>query len=571
MNFYGLKIIRFLIVFLPTITLNGQSAFPGAEGFGANASGGRGGRVIYVSNLNISGPGSLADALQQSGPRYILFKVSGIIQGTISVPNRNGDFTLAGQTSPNGIIIRGLEFYNENQPSVSNIIVRHIRSRIGDRQLFPSPNWIAEDGLTLGGVHNGIIDHCSFQHASDEAVDISRSSKITIQNSVLAETIGDHASLGGMLINYSDSSSILDSISIIKNVWNRIGGRMPEISCETPFCNNKVLNIELSNNLFWDPQIELWYEGITGFNGNFFLKMNAINNLSIARNSYGNGMFHHDLLHFSQNQLYFSGNRINLYNNLSDYQLFYCCNDFKGSEPNSDLGQAKLLSSRLPFPNINYLPTSDLKSYIQNNAGAFPRDQMDSRLMQNISLNSINTTPVSIPLANDPFNLLTATSIPQDTDLDGMPDYWETLQGLNPGIQDHNNLDLSQKITSVSGYTNLECYLNCLSDALVSGFTNEKCSINGFTTSISDYHNQVNLFKIYPNPGISEIIIEGPVTNFDLVIFDQLGKIKFQYDNLTTLSVIPLDELTSGLYFFQFFKSSDQTIIEIQKFLKTGE
>jgi hypothetical protein len=282
-------------------------------------------------------------------------------------------------------------------------------------------------------------------------------------------------------------------------------------------------------------------------------------------------MFHHDLLHFSQNQLHFSGNRINLYNNLSDYQLFYCCNDFKGSEPNSDLGLAQILSSRLPFPIINYLPTADLKSYIQNNAGAFPRDQMDSRLMQNISLNSINITPVNIPVANDPFILSTGNSSPQDSDLDGMPDYWEILQGLNPGIQDHNNLNLSQKITSVTGYTNLECYLNCLSDALVSGFTTDNCRINGFTTSVSNNQKQLNLFKIYPNPGGSEIFVKGPETNFDLIIYDQLGKIKFKYDNLTTLSLLRLDDFVSGFYFFQFFNSSDKSIIEIQKFLKSRD
>jgi hypothetical protein len=55
--------------------------------------------------------------------------------------------------------------YNDAQPSVSNIIIRHVRSRIGDRNLFPTSNWLADDGITLGGVHDGIIDHCSFAHA----------------------------------------------------------------------------------------------------------------------------------------------------------------------------------------------------------------------------------------------------------------------------------------------------------------------------------------------------------------------------------------------------------------------
>jgi pectate lyase len=80
-------------------------SFPGAEGFGASASGGRGGQVIYVTNLNPNGPGSLNEALARQGKRYILFKVSGIIDAAAEVIY--GDVTIAGQTSPGGIIVRG--------------------------------------------------------------------------------------------------------------------------------------------------------------------------------------------------------------------------------------------------------------------------------------------------------------------------------------------------------------------------------------------------------------------------------------------------------------------------------
>ncbi|MDO9022544.1 MAG: hypothetical protein Q7V43_36815, partial [Myxococcales bacterium] len=84
-----------------TTPSSGLRAFPGAEGFGANATGGRGGRVIYVTNLNASGPGSFQDAVQQTGPRYVLFKVSGVINGDVQM--NVGDLTIAGQTSPGGI------------------------------------------------------------------------------------------------------------------------------------------------------------------------------------------------------------------------------------------------------------------------------------------------------------------------------------------------------------------------------------------------------------------------------------------------------------------------------------
>ncbi len=233
-------------------------AFPGAEGFGAFATGGRGGKVNYVTNLNTEGQGSLQAALNESGKRYILFKVSGVINGTVEVPPGHGDFTIAGQTSTNGIIIRGFQSYNGDDRSSGNFVIRHLRSRIGDIDNYPSNAWLGADGLTLGGVHNAIIDHCSFGQANDEAVDISRSSGLTIQNCMLSETLGGHSYLGGMLINYSSPQSRMDSLSIHHNIWNRMGGRMPEISCETSYCNGKSLNIELSSNVFYDPRIEMW-------------------------------------------------------------------------------------------------------------------------------------------------------------------------------------------------------------------------------------------------------------------------------------------------------------------------
>lgn len=529
-----------------------QPAFPGAEGFGAGASGGRGGRVVYVTNLNVSGPGSLQEALDLEEPRYILFKVSGVVHGTVSVQPGRGNFTIAGQTSPGGIIVRGLEMYNGSQASVSNIIIRHIRSRIGDRNLFPTSNWLADDGITLGGVHNGIIDHCSFAHAGDEAVDISRSSRLTIQHCLLAETLGGHAYLGGMLINYSDAASRLDSLSIHHNIWNRIGGRMPEISCETPYCGGQTIRLELSNNLFWDPQIELWYEGITGFGSNFYLRMNAVSNISVARPSYGNGMFHHDLLHFSQNSLYFYGNRLSLYPQLADFELFYCCNDFPTSYPNTDLGQAYRPFTLHPFPTVTYYTVSDLPVYLASNAGAFPRDAMDTRLNGYILNNNMIDLPVEEAGASDAFVLNNALPPFADSDNDGMPDYWESSHGTNPAVQDHNGTGLSQSITGVAGYTNLECYLNCLSDALVAGSSTPACGIQAFTTSVGETEKTGGIVSIFPNPASGAVFIrqtdEIPV---EVMVFTMQGTLVLQQALETTTGRLETGNLPPGCYFLE--------------------
>ncbi len=249
-----------IVCFVNTTYIAGQTpAFPGAEGFGANATGGRGGQVIYVTNLNCNGPGSLNEALAVPGAKYILFKVSGVIQCAAQV--LYGDVTLAGQTSPGGIIVRGLvvdEIY-EPEGTGNNIIVRHLRSRPQNPDTYPGTGWILDDGLRLDGAQDIIVDHCSFANALDEATQISNSQNISIQYCQLAETIGYHYIYGGMLINYSEPDHPQQNISIHHNVWNRIGGRFPEISCESPYCNAYPLNIELSNNLLWDINTTLWY------------------------------------------------------------------------------------------------------------------------------------------------------------------------------------------------------------------------------------------------------------------------------------------------------------------------
>ena len=215
---------------------SGVRAFPGAEGFGAAATGGRGGRVIYVTTTAESGPGSLTAALEAAGARYILFKVSGRIDLSARIPH--GDVTIAGQTSPGGVVLRGL-FADEDPfcnsrcgagvTGVHNVVVRHLRSRPS----FRGSNGLIEgDGVRLRHMRNVIVDHVSAGNATDEAFEISYSSNVTVQDSLLGETVGDHADRGGMLINYSNPAGgyPLDAIAVIRTVWVRSRGRYPEIA-----------------------------------------------------------------------------------------------------------------------------------------------------------------------------------------------------------------------------------------------------------------------------------------------------------------------------------------------------
>lgn len=515
-------------------------SFPGAEGFGAVATGGRGGSVYYVTNLNCSGPGSLQNGLNQVGAKYILFKVSGVIPCAAEV--FKGDVTIAGQTSPGGIIVRGIildEIYEQNTHS-RNVIIRHLRSRPKPTQTLPNQGYVLDDGLRLDGASNVIVDHCSFANAIDESVQISHSRNITIQNSMLSETLGEHFHLGGMLVNYSRADHPQDNISIHHNVWNRIGGRFPELSCESPFCSSAPLNIEITSNLFWDQQIQTWYNACTSGGSdctNFRLNLNFTNNYSVVRSTYNGPLASADFLSNASNRLFVSGNRLNRYAQYSDYQLFYCCNDFNTNAPNTSLGTAQRLTTRHSFPLITLTTATDLPTYAAKNVGAFPRDPMDRRLLAPIASNTIASQAINgTDYFNDAFLLDTAPPPPTDTDNDGIPNDWETVNGLNPNVQDHNGTQLSKKFTGVEGYTNLECYLNELSDKLVGQTSVVVIPPSTTITGIELTPSERISASVSPNPAESGIVVKvtgqtGSPWRFELL--DALGRVVLQENNIS--------------------------------------
>jgi len=453
------------------------AAFPGAEGFGAYATGGRGGSVIYVTNLNADGAGSLQWAIDQPGARYILFKVSGLIDTQIHLTN--GNVTIAGQTSPGGITIRGLvtdESPYQDQavqaPAdfAENWILQHIRIRPG----LTAPG---DDGLRLRYTRNAIVDHVSIGNAIDEAIEISYSHDITVQNTIIAETVGSHSFYGGVLMNYSNPAYgfKLDNVSLHHNIFNRIEGRLPEGSRESAAAANSYMNLELSNNLYWDPRFFVELGQSTGVVTNgagdpypIYWNLNAVNNYFQVGSSFPYSMFDDLILRRSGNHLFVSGNKMNLYPTRSDYQLFYCCNDYSSvTDPSNSAGLAQKLLTRNAFPAITYTPTNQLRTYLLNNAGAWPRDPMDTRLMGFVASNTIsgaapNTNPAGDGLL--PAYVGSPPAAPTDTDSDGMPDTWEVTKGTNPNVANTNAHTLS-----AVGYTDLEVYLNELSTIRITG------------------------------------------------------------------------------------------------------
>ena len=146
------------------------TAFPGALGWAAETPGGRGGRIIRVTNLDAAGPGSLREAIEAEGPRIVVFEVGGVIDlGRQTLRLRNPFITVAGQTAPSpGVtLIRG-----GMDIAAHDVVVQHIRIRPGSAGAEWMSGW-DEDGISTIGAYNVIIDHCSLTWATDENLSAS--------------------------------------------------------------------------------------------------------------------------------------------------------------------------------------------------------------------------------------------------------------------------------------------------------------------------------------------------------------------------------------------------------------
>lgn len=217
------------------------AAFPGAEGFGANATGGRGGRVIKVTNLNDSGSGSLRAAVEASGPRIVIFTVGGRINLDSEIEITEGNLTIAGQTAPGG----GIELANASSTSTpfdiqaDNVIIRNMRIR-------PGPGGEVESVL-IRFAKNIIIDHCSFSWTTDESFDTYiETFDLTLQRSIISESLdcSTHSSPchgAGLLIGSRNAGRMTFHHNLLAHHSQR-NPRVGAIGGVLDFVNNVVYN-----------------------------------------------------------------------------------------------------------------------------------------------------------------------------------------------------------------------------------------------------------------------------------------------------------------------------------------
>ena len=187
---------------------------------------------------------------------------------------------------------------------------------------------------------------------------------------------------------------------------------------------------------------------------------------------------------------------------------------------------------------------------------------MDRRLLSFLPSNNVDPAIVDeFDHYNDAFILDFDISNPPsplaDSDNDGMPDYWEVSHGLNSSTQDHNGTSLSNSITGINGYTNLECYINCLSDYLVSGATTIPCGITG----VAGINTKLNLEEtvfVYPNPSRGKFTVMMPKTASQLQILNSIGQVIYRTAAENQISKeISIEE--NAVYFIEI-KMGDATV-----------
>ena len=202
-------------------TVAALPAFPGAECCGATTPGGRGGRVLFVTNLNDSGPGSFRTACEAEGPRIVVFRVSGTIELKNPITVRTPYLTIAGQSAPgDGICLRNAAF----GIATHDVVVRFLRSRLGDESR-------REDDCIdlLHGARNCVLDHCSATWSVDECLSLSGDVQdCTIQWCLIGESLNQSIHAKGKH-GYGSLARANGPVSWHHNLWIHNDGRNPRL------------------------------------------------------------------------------------------------------------------------------------------------------------------------------------------------------------------------------------------------------------------------------------------------------------------------------------------------------
>ena len=419
------------MLFAPAAVQAQPLAFPGAEGFGRYATGGRGGQIYHVTNLNDSGEGSLRDAVSQSN-RIVVFDVSGVIKLKSALVFK-GNLTVLGQTAPG----EGIQVYG-NRVSFSganNLIVQHMRFRMG------KGGDSGKDACGIANGHDMIFDHISALWGRDECFSVNWDNKgtepanITIQNSIIGQGLQSHACGGLMQTN--------GGVTLYRNLYIENKTRNPKVKGLNQFVNNVVYNWGNGGcYIMGDTEANSWAD----IENNYFIK--GPWDGAGAPFSRGTATF----------QFYGSGNYYDSNKNGALDGSQYT--DTGGSTFKNSLNEITGIPK--PFPAISNLMTAEnaLKWIIENVGPTLPvRDEVDQYLIDELKTFGEGTTngiSSEKELPHGGTGALYSGEKPLDTDHDGIPDEWEDAHGLNK-----NDASDAAKLAN-DGYANIEKYAHSI-------------------------------------------------------------------------------------------------------------
>lgn len=408
-------------------------AFPGAEGFGASTPGGRGGKVIPVSNLNDDGPGSLRAACEAEGPRIVVFRVSGVITLTKKLIVKNPFITIAGQTAPgDGICLRNFTFVI----STHDVIVRYLRSRLGDLTAQE------DDSITLAaGAHNVIIDHCSATWSIDEALSLAGDvSNVTLQWCLIAEGL-NHSKHAKGSHGYGSLSRANGPVTWHHNLWAHNNSRNPRLGDN--YGRPPYPTFDVRNNVIYD------YGEIASGLTQGILKVNYVGNyIRPGPSSKATTPIHvggpSELSFFIKDNI-FEGNA----SLTRDNSGFFDPVEINGKR------QVQIVTEAFAAPAVRSANAHEAYEAVLRAVGAsLPRrDAVDARIVNEVRQRNGSIIDSQSQVGGWPE--LKSTTPPPDSDGDGMPDKWEKRNGLNPRDPADGSADKDR-----DGYTNVEEYLN---------------------------------------------------------------------------------------------------------------
>lgn len=420
-------------------------AFPEAEGFGQFAKGGRGGRVIEVTNLTSSGSGSFRQCAEiESGPRTCVFRVSGTIGlETADIVVRHPFLTIAGQTAPGGGVALkdgGLDI------RADHTIIRYLRVRPGARswiELGTNANGIVYRSTESGAAtHDHICDHCSVSWGTDDLIAVVNGTyNVTIQDSLLSEGLADGPNCNncgsrGLLIGTTNK----ETVSVLRTLSAHNFIRFPNASGgQIDFVNNVDYNGNGSS------------AQIVPANGPVHINLIANWMQDGADLVPANSQF--PAIRLVGGFPFSATSRVYVFGNLgrgrpvdSAPQEFILWND-NGGVPLQD--------TRFDYPAVTMSDANQARDLVLSNAGAIlpMRDAVDRRVVEDVRRTTGRI--ISDPAAVGGWPSLVSGVAPTDSDHDGMPDAWELTHGLDPANPNDGPQDFDG-----DGYTNLEEFLN---------------------------------------------------------------------------------------------------------------